>query len=226
MVGLSLGLAATALMVVRADSAALDAYQAALPLFAHSVGPDHVYITAAQLQVAVAAREAGHLEAALALYTSVDAWYRARVSPAGHAGAQFGRVQALVAVQRATEALEALDNQAGKPGRLRTAARPRCVGSVRARPHFVGAGSACRRPGPAAPRRAAAAEDRGAGLARGVLRVVFSSLFSSAVGVTQRQPNAADEVCRHSPSRVEPELRAELEPSSIRDPSAKTLARQ
>ncbi len=89
---------------------ALDAHQAALSLFAQSVGPDHVYIPSAQLRVAVAAQVSGHHEAALALYTSVDAWYLAKVSPAGHAGAQFGRVQALVDLKRAPEALEAMDS--------------------------------------------------------------------------------------------------------------------
>ena len=88
---------------------ALQSYQASMPLFAESVGPEHVYIPAAQLRVAAAAQEAGHHEAALALYTTVDTWFREHANKAGHESAQFGRVQSLMDLGRAQEALDSLD---------------------------------------------------------------------------------------------------------------------
>lgn len=88
---------------------ALDTQLVALNLFAQSVGPDHVYFTVGQFNVALAAQAAGHHQAALVLFEMVDRWYLKNVNKYGHPPAQFGRAQVLHSLGRPADALEAVD---------------------------------------------------------------------------------------------------------------------
>ncbi len=89
--------------------AALQKFKQTLPLFADSVGPEHVYITTSQYHIGLAAHALGHHRAALALYETVNRWYLKNVSARGSPSAMFARARLLADMGQPADALVALD---------------------------------------------------------------------------------------------------------------------